>query len=215
MDKKILHLYWVAGTFDLQHLGGDPRQHLLRVLEEALRAGISCYQFREKNPAALGGEAAVEALARECQALCRQYGVAFVVNNDVDLALKIKADGIHVGQTDRPIATVLQQVAGSAFVGLSVSNLEQALAAEALPSLDYCGCGPIFPTMSKEDAPPAIGLDAIATWRAQGFHKPVVAIGGISAEHADDLRQHGADGVAVVSAIARAENVAAAVQALL
>ncbi len=106
MDKSILRCYLVAGTQDCRHLpqydASQPQQTLLERLEQALKAGITCYQFREKGQFSLQDPQQIEQLARQCQHLCKQYNVPFIMNNDVQLAEKLHADGIHVGQKILP-----------------------------------------------------------------------------------------------------------------
>ena len=203
--KTILPVYFIAGTQDIRHLSGDPAQNLLSVLKQALEAGITCFQFRDKGEHSLANQPiAQKALAQQCQALCRTFNVPFVINDDVALALELAADGVHVGQGDMPIETVLART----------HSLVQAQLAQANPHIDYIGVGPIFPTQSKKDQDPAVGLDFVAYLRQAGITKPIVAIGGVNAESAPRLLGDGADGVAVISAIAQASDIAAAVKSL-
>lgn len=213
--KIILPVYFIAGTQDVRHLSGDPAQNLLSVLKQALEAGITCFQFRDKGEHSLANQPiAQKALAQQCQALCRTFNVPFVINDDVALALELAADGVHVGQGDMSIETVLARTQGKMFVGLSTHSLVQAQLAQANPHIDYIGVGPIFPTQSKKDQDPAVGLDFVAYLRQAGITKPIVAIGGVNAESAPRLLGDGADGVAVISAIARASDIAAVVKSL-
>lgn len=101
------------------------------------------------------------------------------------------------------------------FIGTSVNTLEQGIAAQANPLIDYFGTGPIFPTQSKEDPKPVVGVDFVSTIRAHGIDKPIVAIGGVTAQTAEELRQRGANGVAVISAITRSADIAKTVKELL
>lgn len=213
--KTILPVYFIAGTQDVRHLSGDPAQNLLSVLKQALEAGITCFQFRDKGEHSLANQPiAQKVLAQQCQALCRTFNVPFVINDDVALALELAADGVHVGQGDMPIETVLARTQGKMFVGLSTHSLEQAQLAQANPHIDYIGVGPIFPTQSKKDQDPDVGLDFVAYLRQAGITKPIVAIGGVNAESAPCLLGDGADGVAVISAIAQASDIAAVVKSL-
>ncbi|MGC6248485.1 thiamine phosphate synthase [Bisgaard Taxon 45] len=213
--KGAMQLYFIAGTQDCLHLAGDPAQNLLAILEQALQSGITCYQFREKGKNALHDPNKIKALAMQCQDLCRQYQVPFVVNDDVQLAIEIGADGIHVGQTDMAVADVAALCHSQCFIGTSVNTLEQGLAAQANPLIDYFGTGPIFPTQSKEDPKPVVGMAFVSTIRANGIDKPIVAIGGVTAQSAQALRQRGANGVAVISAITQSTNIAKTVKELL
>ena len=213
--KTILPVYFIAGTQDVRHLSGDPAQNLLSVLKQALEAGITCFQFRDKGEHSLANQPiAQKALAQQCQALCCAFNVPFVINDDVALALELAVDGVHVGQGDMPIETVLARTQGKMFVGLSTHSLVQAQLAQANPHIDYIGVGPIFPTQSKKDQDPAVGLDFVAYLRQAGITKPIVAIGGVNAESAPRLLGDGADGVAVISAIAQASDIAVVVKSL-
>lgn len=213
--RAAMQLYFIAGTQDVSHLAGDPADNLLNVLEQALQSGITCYQFREKGAKSLKDPTACKALAIRCRDLCRQYKVPFVIDDNVELAVDIGADGVHVGQTDMPPEQVKQRVGGNCFVGTSVNTLEQGLSAQANPFVDYFGTGPIFPTQSKEDPKPVVGVEFISTIRSLGIDKPIVAIGGVTAETAAFLRTKGADGVAIISAITRSHNIPQTVKELL
>lgn len=138
-----------------------------------------------------------------------------MVNDDVQLAIDIGADGIHVGQTDMAVADVAALCHSHCFIGTSVNTLEQGIAAQANPLIDYFGTGPIFPTQSKEDPKPVVGVDFVSTIRAHGIDKPIVAIGGVTAQTAEELRQRGANGVAVISAITQSADIAKTVKELL
>lgn len=210
-----MRLYFIAGSQDVTHLTGDPVHNLLLVLEQALKSGITCYQFREKGKKALQDPAAYKALAIACRDLCRQYNVPFVVDDNVALAIEIEADGIHVGQTDMSPHQVKQLCGGKCFVGTSVNTLEQGLKAQQDPNVDYFGVGPIFPTQSKEDPKPVVSPEFITQIRANQIDKPIVAIGGIKAKDVAMLRGKGANGVAVISAIAQAKHIEQTVKELL
>ena len=210
-----MRLYFIAGSQDVTHLAGDPVHNLLSVLEQALKSGITCYQFREKGKRALQDPEDYRSLAIACRDLCRQYNVPFVVDDNVALAIEIEADGIHVGQTDMPPHQVKQLCNGKCFVGTSVNTLEQGLKAQQDPDVDYFGVGPIFPTQSKEDPKPVVSPEFITQIRANQIDKPIVAIGGIKAKDVAMLREKGANGVAVISAIAQAKNIEQTVKELL
>ncbi|TCK01994.1 thiamine-phosphate diphosphorylase [Volucribacter psittacicida] len=212
-----LSLYFVAGSQDFRHLAGNPCEHFLNTLNQALQAGISCFQFRDKGQFSLATQPLQQKqLAIQCRDLCRQYQVPFIINDDVELAIEIDADGIHVGQTDTPIAQIKRKIDRPFILGLSINTLSQALASDNNPDIDYFGVGPIFPTQSKEDPKPVVGLNFIQQLRQAGIKKPIVAIGGI--KHPQDcrhLRQTGANGVAVISALTQSPNIAQSVQQLL
>ncbi|WP_249962708.1 thiamine phosphate synthase [Histophilus somni] len=210
-----MRLYFIAGSQDVTHFASDPADNLLSVLEQALQAGITCYQFREKGKRALQNPIAYKALAIACRNLCRKYQVPFVVNDDVALAVEIGADGIHVGQTDMPPHQVKRLCTGKCFVGTSVNTIEQGLIAQNDPNVDYFGVGPIFPTQSKEDAEPVLSPAFITQIRANHIDKPMVAIGGIKVKDVAMLMAKGANGVAVISAITQSNHIEKTVKELL
>ena len=198
MDKKTLKLYFIMGSTNTA--GHDP----LVVLEEALKGGVTCFQLREKGQGALEGEA-LRSFAKECKKICGRYGVPFIVNDDVDLALEVGADGVHIGQEDGDISTVRSRIGPSALLGISTHNVEEALAA-AEAGADYIGIGPIYSTKTKLDTQPVIGPEMIRKIAALLPGLPMVGIGGISERKASAVIRAGASGVAVVSAIAGQDN---------
>ena len=213
--QEILPLYFVAGTQDCRHLGDNPADNLLSVLRQALEGGITCFQFRDKGKFSLENSPDEQrALAINCRDLCHQYDVPFIVDDNVDLALEIEADGVHVGQSDTPVKTIRARSNKPLIIGWSVNRLDEAKIGEELSEIDYFGIGPIFPTQSKENPKPILGMEFIQTLRDAGITKPLVAIGGVKAEHVKTLRKYGADGVAVITAISRANNIKVAAQAL-
>ncbi len=183
----------------------------LEVAREAIAGGATAIQFRDKK---MGGRQLVE-VALALRELTREAGITFVVNDRVDVALAVGADGVHVGQEDIPAAIARRLVGPDKIVGLSVTNLEEALEAEREGVADYLGVGPIFPfpTVIKPDATPPMGLKLLAEI-SRHVSIPVVAIGGIEAGNAEATIEAGADGIAVVHAVAWAENVAAAAREL-
>jgi len=213
--QEILPLYFVAGTQDCRHLGDNPAKSLLFVLKQALEGGITCFQFRDKGKFSLENSPMEQrSLAISCQNLCRQYNVPFIVDDNVDLALEIEADGIHVGQSDMPVKTIRARTNKPLIIGWSVNRLDEAKIGEELSEIDYFGIGPIFPTQSKENPKPTLGMAFIQTLREAGITKPLVAIGGVKQEHVKTLRKYGSDGVAVITAITQANDIKVATQAL-
>ncbi|WP_047374825.1 thiamine phosphate synthase [Exiguobacterium sp. ZOR0005] len=194
-----LELYFICGTTNTKDI--------FRTVETALQCGVTCFQFREKGKEALYGDEK-EAVARALFQLCRTYGVPFIVNDDVDLALKLDADGVHVGQEDVSAHRVRQMIGADKWLGVSVHSLEEA--ATAIEHADYVGIGPVLPTDSKEDAGEVNGTTLIREVRAAYRELPIVGIGGIRPEHVEEIRRDGADGVAIISAIASAPDVATA-----
>ncbi len=183
------------------------RSHL-EVIRAAIAGGATVVQYREK-------EGTTRQLIEEAQALrelTRQMGVLFIVNDRVDIALAVDADGVHVGQDDMPAPIARKLMGPGKIVGVSVDNLEQALQAER-DGADYLGAGPIFATPTKPDAAPPIGLDGLAEI-CRRVSIPVIAIGGINEENAAAVIEAGADGVAVVSAVVAAPDVEAAARRL-
>ncbi|MFB1083405.1 thiamine phosphate synthase [Jeotgalibacillus sp. JSM ZJ347] len=192
-------VYLIFGTPNTGQM--DP----LLLLEEALKGGISYFQLREKGPGALTGQPLKE-FALKCQALCRLYHVPFIINDHVDLACEISADGIHVGQEDTCAQTVRAKIGHKMFLGVSVHSLEEAEHAVE-DGADYLGMGPIYGTKSKPDAKEPSGVAKIIRVKNEFPYIPVVGIGGITASNAGSVWEAGAEGIAVISAVTEAENV--------
>ncbi len=192
-----LDKYFIMGTINCQR---DP----LVVLEAALQAGITIFQLREKGENALTGDSYVQ-FARKCQSLCHAYKVPFLINDDVELALKLNADGIHVGQDDLNIE-MFRKRAENKIIGVSVHTMEELEKAIA-NGADYVGIGPIFETSSKKDAEPPAGVAFLKKARTDYPNVPIVAIGGISPTNSSIVREAGANGVAVISAISLSEDI--------
>lgn len=213
--QEILPLYFVAGTQDCRHLDDNPADNLLSVLKQALDGGITCFQFRDKGKFSLENSPDEQrSLAISCRDLCHQYDVPFIVDDNVDLALEIEADGIHVGQNDTPVKTIRAKTNKPLIIGWSINRLDEAKIGDEISEIDYFGVGPIFTTQSKENPSPTLGMEFIQTLRNEGITKPLVAIGGIKLEHVRTLRKYGADGVAVITTITQANDIKAATQAL-
>ncbi|MFP3919414.1 thiamine phosphate synthase [Lysinibacillus telephonicus] len=202
MKRSDLEVYFIMGAENCKE---DP----LIVLEEALSAGVTFFQFREKGDKGLKGNEYIK-FAKQCQKLCKQYNVPFIVNDDVDLALTLNADGAHVGQDDLPLKYIRKQFEGK-IVGVSVHTEEEMYAA-VQGGADYVGIGPIFETISKPDAKPAAGVSFLSRARYNFPNFPIVAIGGITTENANEVIRAGADGVAVISAISQSRDRKATVQ---
>ena len=187
-DRHSLLLYAVT---DRSRLG----EHTLAwAVEEALRGGATLVQLREKHLDK--DDFRTEAL--EIQALCRRYGVPLLINDDVELALEIGADGVHVGQDDLEAGQARAKLGPDRIIGVSAHSVEEALRAQAAGA-DYLGAGAVFPTGTKGDAsclPLAVLRDICAA-----VDIPVAAIGGIGPDNIGSLRGSGVAGVAVVSAL--------------
>lgn len=178
-----------------QNVSNNP----LNVLEEALKGGITAFQFREKGDGSLSGAKYLD-FAKNCQRLCKKYSVPFIVNDDFELAILLDADGIHVGQDDIHVKKVREKI-GEKWVGLSVHTLAEV--EEAIKyGVDYVGIGPIYPTNSKKDAKKPDGTRFLKEVAELYPELPIVGIGGITPDNMKPIIEAGADGVAVVSAIA-------------
>lgn len=206
MNKDILKVYFVCGTANCAS------GKFLDILEKALKSGVTCFQFREKGETALQGYKKIE-LARKVKELCHHYHVPFIVNDDVSLALALDADGVHLGQEDLSIIKA-RELFPDKIIGLSVGSIEE-YQESAVDEVDYIGVGPIFPTNSKDDAGRAIGVKGLCDIRQYAPDIPIVAIGGIGVNNVADLYHNGADGIAIISAIAQSDNVQYAVKELL
>lgn len=180
---------------------------LAMAVEQAILGGATMVQFREKE---LTG-AQLEQDARAVQAICRKHGVPFIMNNDVALAQKLDADGVHVGQSDLPAAEARRRLGPAKIVGVTARTVAEAQAAEAAGA-DYLGSGAVFGTSTKLDAKTM----PLETFRAitASVQIPVVAIGGISAANAGALKAHGAAGLAVVSSLFGAADITEAARTL-
>ena len=203
--RRQLKLYLVMGS-------GNCRKPPVETLIEAIYGGITMFQFREKGPQALQGSER-DALALELRAICRSHGIPFIVNDDVDLALRVDADGVHVGQEDESAAAIRKRLGEGKILGVSAHHLAEAQQA-IRDGADYIGVGPMYPTSSKDDAQPVQGPELVWKLRQGGIVLPLVGIGGITADNASPVLSAGADGLAVISAITGAEDVRAAVKEL-
>ncbi|AQW20790.1 thiamine phosphate synthase [Lentilactobacillus curieae] len=200
-ESKHLGAYFICGTQDIK----NENQTIVSVLTEALNAGITAFQFREKGPTSLTGEAKYK-LAVTLKKLCKDFNVPFIVDDDVALAKRVGADGIHVGQKDQKVGQVITEVGDQIFVGLSCDTKEQVEEANQLSGLAYIGSGPAFTTQSKADADPVIGPEEIAKLVKLSDY-PVVAIGGITEDNVTELAGTGVAGVSVISVIAQSDNI--------
>lgn len=193
-DKTAMLLYAVT---DRAWVG---RQSLYEQVESALKGGVTCVQLREKE---LEEEAFLRE-AMEISGLCRRYGVPFFINDNVEIAIRCHADGIHVGQEDMQAAQVRQRVGDGMMIGVSVHSVEEAL--EAVKNgADCLGVGAMFSTATKTDAA-VLPMETLRDICA-AVDVPVVAIGGIGKANLHQLAGTGVDGVALVSAIFAADDI--------
>lgn len=202
--KQQLRKYFIMGS---QNCKRDP----VDILDEAIKGGITAFQFREKGTGALTGEAKLT-LGKQLRAMCLNHNVPFFINDDIDLIDVLNVDGIHVGQGDMSVAEIRKRFPNK-IIGLSISNKEE-LAQSPIDVIDYVGAGAVFPTSSKEDAKDAVGLEWITTIRNQYPSLPIVGIGGITTDNAHKVLEAGADGVSVISAITKADNVKSVISKL-
>ena len=185
--------------------GLDARAHA----EAAIRGGASAIQLRMKDTST---RRIVEA-AREIQTLTAAAGALLIVNDRVDVALATGADGAHLGDDDLPLDVARRIVPDGFLLGRSVDDEKEAVAA-ATVGADYIGLGPVFPTPSKGDTGPVVGLEGVERVRRH-VTLPFVGIGGVDLESAADVIRAGADGVAVIGAVSKAADPEGAARALL
>jgi len=184
------------------------RSHL-QVAEAAIAGGADVLQLRDKE--ASSGRLYQEAL--QLRKLTRDARVPFIVNDRLDIALAVDADGVHVGQSDLPASAVRKILGPGKILGVSVDTVEQAILAEK-DGADYLGVGPVFEARgTKPDTGEPMGVDCIARIRRH-CRLPIVAIGGITAENARKVREAGADAAAVISAIVSADDISEATRRL-
>ncbi|WNS45660.1 thiamine phosphate synthase [Paenibacillus sp. MMS20-IR301] len=199
--RSLLQVYFIAGSVNCRRSPAD-------TLSAAAAGGITLFQFREKGAGALTGSARLE-LGAQLRHICRGHSIPFIVNDDLELALALDADGVHAGQDDLPAAEIRQRLGGQKIIGVSAHNLAEAQQAIA-DGADYLGIGPVYPTSSKEDAEAVQGTAVIEQLRSSGLQIPLVGIGGITLDNALPVLKAGADGISVISAIAGAADIAAA-----
>jgi thiamine-phosphate pyrophosphorylase len=171
-----------------------------KILEDALKGGASIIQLREKSCNTIS----FYNRALKSKALCHAYRVPLIINDRIDIALAVEADGVHIGQTDMPYSKARELLGANKIIGLSVSKGEQAIEAENL-KVDYIGISPIFNTATKKsDLAPSLGIEGLKMIRPL-FSKPIVCIGGINQKNVADIIKNGANGAAVISAISKAK----------
>ncbi|GLF86753.1 MULTISPECIES: thiamine phosphate synthase [Bacillus] len=191
--KQQLSVYFIMGT-------ANTTRQPLDVVKEAIQGGITMFQFREKGEKALQGEEKKQ-LARQIQALCQEANVPFIVNDDVQLAIDLDADGVHVGQEDTNAKGVRERI-GNKILGVSTHNLDEVKQAMK-DGADYVGMGPVYPTETKKDTRSVQGVSLITEVRRHGLQIPIVGIGGITYDNAAPVIQAGADGISIISAISQ------------
>ena len=200
-DKNDLLLYAVTDRHWLD------KRSLKEVVKESLDGGVTFVQLREKT---LEDDKFLEE-AKELKQLCKEYNVPFVINDNVDIAIAMDADGVHVGQSDMEAGNVREKLGPDKIIGVSAQTVEQAVLAEQRGA-DYLGVGAVFPTGSKDDAVEVSHETLKAICEAVSI--PVIAIGGISVGNVKELAGSGIVGIAVISAIYAAEDIKKATEDL-
>ena len=200
-SEDMLTLYAVTD----RHWTG--RLSLYSQVEQALQGGVTMVQLREKGLS----ETEITAQAKELLKLCRSYNVPLIINDNADIALKVGADGVHVGIEDAPVADIRKKAGRDFIIGATAKTIEQAKAAEAAGA-DYLGVGAVFPSPTKQNAIriTTAQLKEICT----SVSIPAVAIGGIGLQNMNELAGGGMKGVAVVSAVFGAEDIKTAAEKL-
>ena len=181
----------------------------LTIIDACIAAGIRFLQYREKNKSA-------REMYEECLAIrekTARAGVTFIVNDHIDLALAVKADGVHIGQEDLPPQIVRELIGEDMVLGLSTHNPDQIKLAEKSGVVDYLGVGPVYATQTKVDVGEAVGLKYV-TYAHEHTKLPFVAIGGIKEHNIHDVAKAGAKTIAVVSDIVGAVDIENKVQKL-
>lgn len=193
LNPEILRLYLVT---DQSLTLGRP---LADVVAAAVQGGVTCVQLREKQSSTRD----FMAQAMVLKALLAPHAVPLVINDRIDIALACGAEGVHLGQSDMPVHVARQLLPSNVFIGWSVETADEVEQSQHLP-LDYLGVSPVFATPTKTDTKTPWGLEGLRQVRA-ATTLPLVAIGGIHTENAQEIMRAGADGLAVVSALCSAD----------
>ena len=192
MNNIDLSLYLVTDN-------SEDEKKFLKTIEEAINGGVSVVQIREKTADTLE----FYNLALKVKEITTKYNVPLIINDRVDVALAIDADGVHVGQSDMPCDVTRKLIGENKILGVSAATIDEAKKAEK-DGADYIGTGAVFPTSTKDDAPNITKKDLKDI--VDSINIPVVAIGGITIENANELKNTGISGLSVVSAIMSADN---------
>lgn len=172
------------------------KRPFLEMIEESLQGGVTLVQLREKNLATND----FLKLGEEVHHLTKKYQVPLIINDRLDIALAISAEGVHLGQSDKPYAEARKMLGASKIIGLTVENEHQVLIANQFSDIDYLGVSSIFATGTKNDIQHIFGLEGLQKVRSLTPHF-LVGIGGINLDNCKDVIKSGADGIAVVSVI--------------
>lgn len=206
-------------SFDIRSLQPDfslyviteplPDHSVLDIAMAAFAGGAGVVQYRQKNTSSRE----LFLWAQQLVVLARELGKTLIINDRIDIALAVKADGVHLGPDDMPVSAARRILGPTAIIGVSTGTVDEAIEAEA-EGASYLGVGCVFGTASKDDAGEPIGLQRICEIRS-AVSLPIVAIGGITADRIHEVMTAGADGVAVISAVTRAKNMKIACRDLL
>ena len=177
----------------------DDEEKFLKTIEDAIKGGVTIVQLREKTAGTLD----FYNLALKVKEITKKYNVPLIINDRIDIALAIDADGVHVGQSDMPCEIARKLIGDDKILGVSASTTDEAIKAEK-DSADYIGTGAIFPTSTKDDAEHVEKKDLKEI--VKSINIPVVAIGGITLDNAYELKDSGIAGLSVVSAIMSSDN---------
>lgn len=170
------------------------------IAEAAVKAGVSIIQLRDKN----ASSRKLFDYAAQLREITKKADVLLIINDRIDIALAVEADGVHLGQDDLTLKEAKRILGNDYIIGISATCFDEAVVA-ARDGADYIGLGPIYPTPSKDDATDPIGIEGLISVR-KVIDIPIVAIGGITADNIVEVVRAGADGIAVISAVASAPN---------
>ncbi len=192
MNHIDLSLYLVTDN-------SDDVEKFLNTIEEGIKGGVTVVQIREKTADTLD----FYNLALQVKEITKKYDIPLIINDRVDVALAIDADGVHVGQSDMPCDITRKLIGPDKILGVSAATIDEAKKAE-IDGADYIGTGAVFPTKTKDDAPSVTKQELKEI--VESINIPVVAIGGITLDNANQLTDTGIAGLSVVSAIMSSEN---------
>ena len=204
-NPKMLQIYLVGGTQDTHH---DSYEFLAKV--EEMQAGITAFQYREKDNSTMTADARL-IMARRLVEMGKRYSIPVLIDDDVQMALRVGADGVHVGQDDEQIEQVIKEAAGKLIIGYSCNTAAEVEKANHLSAIDYLGCGPVFETTSKIDADPVLGPTKLKELNKLSTH-PLVAIGGLSLKNIPEVLKTGVAGLSMISLVLNSENITETVE---